>query len=239
MSNCWRRLAPWLLAAAVVCLAAPALAGGEASGPTVSVSGQASFSLAPERVSLVAGVVTEAPGAQEAAAENAKAMARVRDALAEAVGEGGRLTTAGYSVAPRYEWIKDRSERRLVGFTAVNRLRVESPRVEQVGALLDAAVGAGANTVQGPDWSLADPSAAMIKAQAQALANARAQAQALAREAGLALGRVLSIKASGERSSPRPMRLMQAKNAGSQTPVEPGTLEVSAQVRCVFALVAE
>jgi hypothetical protein len=232
----WQRLWPWLLAAALVWAAGPAAAAGPEVDSTVSVTGRASLRLKPDRVGVVAGVVTEAPSAQEAAAENAKVMARVREALAREVGEGGELATSGYSVAPRYEWNQDRSRRRLTGFKAVNRLRVTSPAVDRVGSLLDAALAAGANTVDGPEWSLADPSAAMITAQGRALADARAQAEALAGKAGMALGPVLSINAADQGGGPEPQRLMQANRSAPRTPVEPGALEVSARVSCVFAL---
>ncbi len=215
----------------------PAAAGGHrAATPRVKVTGQARLTLAPDQVTVNVGVASRADSAQKAAAANAAAMAKVRAAVKAALGKDGSLQTAEYRVYPRTEWDPKTRTSRTLGYEALNRLRVESPKVEAIGRVLAAATAAGANRIDGPRWGLAHPRAARRKVQVLAFKDARAQAKALAAEAGMALGPVISISAT-DRGRPGPVRMM-AMNAKAEAapPMEPGQIELSASVTCVFAL---
>ncbi len=211
--------------------------GGMAT-PHIAVGGEATLQFQPEVVRLTVGVNTLAPTAKRAAAENAKAMAKVVATLKQALGDQAELRTVRYRVGPRYQWDQKTHTRRLVGFKAVNLVSIRSPRVKEVGRLLDAAVAAGANSISGPYWELKDPAAARRKVLALAYGDARANAQALARAAGVELGPVLTMSST---TYPRPVTRMElnlraASPAAKPTPVEPGRLTVSATVFCRFAV---
>jgi uncharacterized protein YggE len=230
----------WLAAALVFSLIlASGLAAAEQTkdkAPSISVSGQATLQFEPDTVQLTVAVVTRAPTAEEAAAENAGDMNRVSGALKKALGDKGSLRTVGYRVRAVYEYDRQSKRNRFVAFEATNRVAVRSSDTKGVGALLDAAIKAGANNIDGPDWSLAKPDQAINQAQVEAYKNAKSRAEALARAAGLQLGTVLFIQVGQGHQPRQPMLSFKAAPAPESTPVEAGNISISATVNCKFAL---
>jgi len=230
-----------LFASAFMIAPGPASAGEAPNpAPSVAVTGEATLQFAPDTVEVTVAVVTRAPTADEAATENASAMSRVSQALKEALSDKGELRTVGYRVQAIYEYDRPAKRNRFVAFEASNRVRVRSQDVKGVGSLLDAAIKAGANSIDGPNWSLAKPGEAVTQAQTEAFKNAQAQARNLAAAAGLKLGKVLSIEAGQERRFREPMLGFKTSAApADSTPVEAGSITVSASVNCVFSLEAD
>ncbi len=230
----------WLAAALVITLilsAGLAVADdGKDKVPAISVSGEARLQFEPDTVELTVAVVTRAPTAEEAATENANDMNRVGDALKKALGDKGSLRTVGYRVRAVYEYDRQSKMNRFVAFEATNRVAVRSTEIKRVGVLLDAAIKAGANNIDGPDWSLAKPDQAFNQAQVEAFKNAKVRAAALAQAAGLQLGKVLSIQVGQGRQPRQPMLSYKAAVAPESTPVEAGNITISATVNCKFAL---
>ncbi len=70
------------------------------------------------------------------------------------------------------------------------------------GALIDAAVAAGANTIYGPSLSRSDADALYDQALEKAVADAKDRAALLAKAAGRELGRVTAIVESGSTAVP-------------------------------------
>ncbi len=203
----------------------------------IRVEGQAVLPVEPDQVTIILGVETRAPKAEEAARENARAMDMVLRKVKGVLGQAGRVETVGYRVSPRYEWDRKNQVRRFVGFEALNQLRVTSSETAAVGRVLDVALEAGANSISGPYWELKDPAPARSRALVAALEDARLQAQALARAAGLELGPVLSIKAGGEPAYTRSPQVMYKRSANAATPIKPGKVRVSATVSCLYRLI--
>ena len=65
--------------------------------------------------------------------------------------------------------------------------------------MVDIAVAAGANIVQGVEWNVSDPQSLRAKAYATALARAREMAEQAGTQAGVKLGELVSI-INGEES---------------------------------------
>ena len=101
-------------------------------------------------------------------------------------------------------------------------------------SLIDAAVEAGANQVNGPSLGVADQEKLYRQALKAAVADARESAQVLAAAAGRSLGKVTAIVEGGG-SYPVPMA---AKSAASDAgaPIEAGTRETTATISVTFAL---
>jgi uncharacterized protein YggE len=118
------------------------------------------------------------------------------------------------------------------GFVASN---VASATVAfaKAGALIDAAVAAGANTVYGPSPSRSDVDALYREALAKAVADAAGRATVLAKAAGRELGRVTAISESG---APVPVFAKAEAARDASTPVESGPQETSATVSVTYAL---
>ena len=201
--------------------------GSASSGRTVTVTGTGSVESVPNRAGLSVGVSSDAPTARAALAANADKAANVIEALRAAGVAKADLQTTDVTVSPRWD---DRGRQN--GFTAHSSVRVDVVSVSRAGAILDAAVAAGATETSGPSFDRSDRSELYRNALKAAFADARGTATTLAGEAGASLGAVQRIE---ESPGVQPMPLFAAARE-SATPVEPGTTEVQATVTVTFSL---
>ena len=104
----------------------------------------------------------------------------------------------------------------------------------RAGAVIDAAVEAGANQVYGPSLSRGDQTELYRQALRAAVADARTRAQALAAAANLTLGRVTQVVESG--SAPMPVANAVKAEDASGTPIEAGTQQIVASVQVTFSV---
>lgn len=226
----------WLIFTMVLlglCLPCAALA--QESVSSIIVDGQATLRLAPEEGVITVGVITEALTAAQASEANAAGMQKVVAALKKMLAGKGRLETAGYWLRPLTNWDKENKRNITIGYKAGHKIHVISRDPLALAGLLDAAVAAGANSVSGPEWQLADSKAAGRRALAAAFADAKARAQVLAKAAGMRLGPVLKIRVGGAQDS-APMLNRTLAKAMAATPLQPNEVQVRAEVNCVFAL---
>jgi uncharacterized protein YggE len=102
----------------------------------------------------------------------------------------------------------------------------------KIGSVIDSATQAGANQVQGIQFTLRDQDALRATALREAATRARAAAEVLAGALGLKIVRVLSAEENSPRLVPVRYRPRAASSAVAQvaTPVEAGTLDITAEV---------
>lgn len=204
--------------------------------PTLSsirVTGDARVSAQPDRVQIDLGVQTQAPRSQDAASANARQLEAVLAAVRKAAGPGARLKTISYSLSPNYQYHPGGGEPTITGFTALNVVQVTLDDLARIGDCLDAATRAGANRVQGIQWTLRDQDAVRAQALREAATRAHAEAQVLAEALNLRILRVLTVEESSPQIVPVRAHLGVARAAAGaevSTPVEAGTLDVSADV---------
>ena len=226
-----------LAIAAALLLAAAALAGvarpegaraveGTTGGDSVTVTGSASVTSAPNRAVLSLGVDSRADTARAAIAANAKEMRKVIDAVRAA---GGRdVSTQSVSLSP----ITD--ENGAVTSYAASNIVTALVDLGRAGAVIDAAVDAGANQVWGPSLSSSEQRKLYLQALTGAVDDAREKAQALAAASGRSLGKVTTVVESGG-TTPLPLaEKAVASDAG--TPVVGDAQETTATVTVTFAL---
>ncbi|HKK94676.1 MAG TPA: SIMPL domain-containing protein [Longimicrobiales bacterium] len=232
-----------LLGAAPACAAGPAASGAPAAmgvaapvsvdTATISVSAEASASVTPDRARLRFAVETEADSAAWATRLNADATQAAIAAVRELVGEDDDVSTTGFSVSPIYS--RD-GDRRVTAYRTTNALVVTLTDIDLVGPVIDAAVGAGANRVDGLEFYAADSQEAYMDALARAVERARAEAEVMAAAAGGTLGRIVSLQSN--RSGQPVARVMAEGMAMSATPIEPGDQSVGASVRLEVQLLS-
>ena len=218
-----------LVVAAVAAVAVLQPGGAGAVDPppttdTVTVSGEGVVLAVPDRAEISAGVETRAPTARAALQANASAMADVLEALRSAGGTD--VTTQSVSLSTSFD---DKGSPN--GFVASN-IASATVAFAKAGALIDAAVAAGANTVYGPSPSRSDADTLYREALAKAVADASGRAAVLAKAAGRELGRVTAISESG--AAPVPVFAKAAADAS--TPVESGPQETTASVSVTYEL---
>jgi uncharacterized protein YggE len=222
-----------LLLALLGVIAAPAFAQQPVPVSSIRVTGDARVTTRPDRAQIDLGVMTRAPSSQVAAADNARQFDAVLTAARAAAGPGAVLKTTSYSLTPNYQYHSSGTEPTLNGYTAVNMVRVTLDDLTKVGAVIDAATKAGANQIQGIQFTLRDEDAARAQALKEAAHRARAKAEVLAEALGLRIVRVLSVEESGVHVTPifvRPRAMAASATAQAATPVEAGTLDINADL---------
>ena len=115
----------------------------------------------PDQAQFTAAVVTQGSTAQEAAQQNATLTTAVIAVLKSKMGTSGMVQTISYSVSPRYG---NPPSSAIIGYTATNTVMVTSFDLNLVGALIDTANQAGANSVGGVTFGLQDSSPQMQQA---------------------------------------------------------------------------
>jgi uncharacterized protein YggE len=217
----------------VLLLPAVALAAVGETRParSIEVTGEARVDVPPDLALADFGVVTQAETAEAAARENSSRMERVVAALRKTAGPDAQISTGAYSIRPVYTTPKERSEPRISGYNVTNSVHVRTKGLARFGALIDAAVQAGANQVQRLTFTLSDDSEPRRTALGRAAAQARDKAQSIAAALGLKAGRIQSVveqDLGGVRPLVREAYAVQA--APPPTPIEPGAVEVRARV---------
>lgn len=215
-------------AAAVAGVGRPGAARGDVgtTPDTVTTTGHGVVTTVPDVATVTAGVHTQATTATDALARNSTLMNAVVAAL-EGAG-GSDLQTQQVSLSPQTS-----PDGQVTGYAADDSVSAQA-KIADAGALIDAAVGAGANTVDGPALDVSDTDTLYRQALQQAVADARAKASALAAAGGFGVGPVVSVVEQTAQPTPQPF--VHAAAAPTSTPVEPGTQQVAADVTVTFRI---
>ena len=136
-------------------------------------------------------------GVRIADADVASAQAAVNEALDAVIaalkdmGLGAdALSTSGIGIYPNWDYSDGET---ITGYTAYNSLNVAVTDVEKVGAYIDAAFAASANSLDYVEFSAADTDEAGRKALTLAMESALEKARVLAEAAGVGLGDIVSV----------------------------------------------
>lgn len=225
-----------ILAALLLCMAAlPALAEGDEA--TVTAVGTASVTVTPDRATFTVGVSAQDAQVKTAQEKAAAAMTQLLDAL-KALGVAAEdLQTQNYSVNPVYDYdaVSSSGEQKLTGYIVSNSVVVTVRDLAKLPELLDASVAAGANQAYGISFESSQTAAAYDQALAAAAQDALRKAKLLAQAAGLEAGDVITLAEANDVYLSYSAGKAMAMDA-TATPVEVGTLTVSANVRVEMAL---
>ena len=222
----------FLVLAAWPVLAGPALA--DPVSRTVTMSGQGEIRAVPDTVTLSAGVTIQAATAAAALAADSSRMQAVMAALKKQGVANKNIQTSQFSVSPQYA-NNDGQAPRLTGYQVTNEVSVRLDDLSKLGATLDALVTAGANQMNGINFSIADTTALMAQARQQAVADALNKAQTYAKAAGVTLGAIQSISES-DNGGPRPLYAAAPMAMARAVPVAMGEERVTATVSIVWQI---
>ena len=215
----------------LLALAAAAPAHAAPPGTTeITVTGRGAIALAPNVAIVSAGVQSNAPTAAQALAENNAAYDRIVGALTGLAITRADISMAGYNVsytAPR----PGQADTEQTGYTVSRDFSVKVRAIAKAGEVTDACIGAGATSINGVQFTLADNAAARAQAVALAVADARKSAELLARESALHVVGIakVSLDSAGDGGGPVMFRA-----AARPTAFDQGNVEVSASVTVVF-----
>lgn len=221
------------------CAATAPGAGSQSHARTLSVSGSGEAFLSPDIAYINVGVHTEAATAAEAVADNNAQTEELIQALIDFGIAAEDIRTTNFSIWPMDEF--DPVTGRPTGektYAADNTVYVTVRELDGLGDLLDAAVTAGANTVNSIQFDVADKDDALQQARAEAVEDAREQAQAIAQAAGLSLGEIQSISFI----DPQPYPIFDGRGGGggaaaeAAVPIQPGQLTFTVTVHVTYVL---
>jgi hypothetical protein len=205
---------------------------------TLTVSGTGDATADADMVTIVLGVQTRNESAAGAVADNARMMASSIEALLAAGVPEDEIKTSRFSIYPTRDWIDGELSEKVV-FEVNNQITITLDLTDDVdvGEVLDGAVGAGANSLEGVTFGLRDPTSVQEEALEEAVNDAMGKSLVISEAAGVTLGRIVSISESG--ASPVPMaesRVYFAADAGAATPIVPGDVEVTATVTITYEI---
>jgi uncharacterized protein len=231
-----RQLACSVVLASTVVAAAAAAQEPNPQTPTIVTVGEAAIHRAPDEAFITVAVETRAKLPREAQKQNADAMTAVQQRVVEAGIQKEDVRTTGYSIQQEFDFTNGRRVPR--DYVARNGAEIRIDALERVGEILDAVVQAGATAVTGVRFELKDRTALERDVLTHAVEDARARADALAAGAGRTVDRVIRIDDSRQpRVAPPPVMMLRAAAAdNAQTPIEPGLIEIHAQVTLTVSI---
>jgi uncharacterized protein len=209
---------------------------------SISVTGQGEASGKPDLAEIDAGVQTFADTVIDASRQNQAVVERIFDALQEQDIESEDIQTSNYSIWAEQDYSRngEPGKERITGFRVSNIVHVKVRDISKVGEVLAAVTDAGANSINGIQFTVQDTDELEKRAREAAMADARARAESLASLAGVGLGEVIAISMSSAPDYPRPYaasRMMEMADAGAPVPgIAPGQQSVMVTIHASFAI---
>ena len=202
---------------------------------TISVSGSGSVKLPADTAKLTFSVVTKEATALASVQNNAKKMNKVYDALKNIGISEDNISTSNYSLYQETFW-KDGKD--IPGqYVTSNNIIVVLDDVEKSGLVIDTAIEAGVNQMNGISFFVKDSKEALDQARKLAFQQAKEKAELYATEAGCKVGKVMSImENSGSYPVVREMADAKMMTASNSTMISAGQDSITATVSVVFEL---
>jgi uncharacterized protein len=234
-----------LLAVAALACAALALTGctkvvttsAAGSQSTVTASGTGKVSATPDTAVMSFGVTAKASDPRAALDSVSKTAQSISSAVQKAGVDQKDIQTQNVSVYP-ITTVDNNGKEKVDGYQASIQVTAKVKDLSSLGKVISAANAAGANTISGPTFSVADDTAYTQAATKKAVDDARKSAEAMAKAAGRSLGKVVSVSSQPVATQPVPYATADIAGAAksAEVPIEPGQLDVSANVTVVWEL---
>jgi uncharacterized protein YggE len=150
---------------------------------TLSVTGTATTSVAPDLLVVQFGVEVQKETAKEALASNSELMTAVIDAIKSTGITEQEIKTAQLTIYPVYESYQDKAtgiyRQKLVGYSVSNIVRVETKQLNLASDIIDGAVAAGTNRVDSVQFTLSPQKQMQVSDDllAAAIQNAKSKAE--------------------------------------------------------------
>lgn len=206
----------------------------------IGVTGTGQVFTKPDTAVATVGVDITATTLAQASSDASARMTAVLNKIKSLGVDEKDIATVSYNVNPITSNPKEGETPRITGYHVSNIVQVKIRKLDDVGTILDAAINAGANSLNSLSFTVDDPSSFQSQARTKAVSDAMAKAKTLADAAHVQLGPIISI--SENVSQPRPLydRLAAAPAAagfgGAPGPVETGQMEISVSVELHYQI---
>ncbi len=235
----------------------------DAEAQLIQTHGEAEIKAEPDVAEVNVGIVTRSYSAEEAARDNAELANAVFEALLDYGLQEEDLRTGTYRLQSRRVRPDERPpverrppveepaieepaveregpdvEEEVIYYQATNEVIIHISQLDNVGEIIDIAIGAGANHINYINFDLEDSHDLKMQALGAATEQALQKAEVIAESVGENINRLHSIEE--ERTDYTPFRLREemleapvAEDA-EPTPIEPGEVTVRAAVTAKF-----
>lgn len=227
--------------------------GEMAATPLVRVNISETLRSRPDEASLTVGTQSKATTAKGAVAASKTRTEKLLSAIRAAGIRERDIQTQGLQLSPDYTYDRQadgRGQQRLIGYIASNSVLIKTRDVDALTTLLDTLTAAGADTVYGPNFSIADPAPLRREARVQAMRRGELEATEYARNNGFTRVRLLSVEEGvshrgtdivltggrvGERGAPPPPppAAMAERDGGI---VAPGQIETGVSLNLLYRM---
>lgn len=203
----------------------------ESFNSKMKVAGQGEVNAVPDVAEIIIGVTTEGKQLEAVQKENARITQQVIDSIKKMGVDSKDIQTRNYSINPRYDYIEGKQVFR--GYTVSNNVKVTIRQVGKVGEIIDAAVKAGANTVNSINFIVSDTSKYYNEALRLAVKDAQNKATVIAEKLKVNLN-ITPVQIVEQGVSPIAPMPASYKTLQASTPIEPGENKITASIEAVF-----
>jgi len=204
-------------------------------GPsTLTVSGLGEVRVAPDEATVQLGVTRQRETAQEAQEQVNQVAQEILNAVIQLGVDPEQIQTSELRLSPVYTSRRpnSRNEPRVVAYRASNIVSVRLEDLPLVGPVIDAAMKAGANQLQGVQFALRNDLSAREQALKEAVKEASQKAKAISEALDVKIIEVIEVNEGSVsvRVPPQRFETAQLLLEAAPAPVSPGQLTVSASV---------
>jgi len=231
------RTALVLMVSTFLALPAQGQSATEKEPSVLTVTGRGEVRIAPDEATVQLGVARQRETAQEAQEEVNEVAQEILTAVIQLGVEAEHIQTSELRLSPVYNTRGRRpgsgDEPRVVAYRASNMVSVRLENLSLVGLVIDAAMKAGGNQLQGVHFALRNDLSAREQALKEAVKAASQKAKAISEALDVKIIEVLEVNegsASVRRVQPQRIEALLARVDADATPVSPGQLTVGASV---------
>jgi uncharacterized protein len=198
---------------------------------TVTSSGSGTVSAAPDIAVMSFGVSATSNDAKKALDSISGKAKTVTDALKKAGVAEKDIQTQNVSVYPQTD-----QNNKVTGYQASLTVSAKVRDLASLSDVIGAASAAGVDSINGPTFSISEDAPYADQAMKKAVDDARRTADAMAKAAGKSVGTVVSMTSNTSGGISPLIRQSAADATAKGVPIEPGQLDVTADVTVVFEL---
>ena len=201
----------------------------------IAVSGTGKVYLTPDIATISFGVHNEDESATRAVESNNAQAKEVTDVLLEIGVEEEDIKFSNFNIYPEQRFDESRNQSSTI-YVVDNTVFVSVRELNNLGAIMGSVVEAGANSIFGIQFDVADKTQALSEARKLAVDNAQGKAEELAQAAGVTLGEIQSINEFGG----VPVPVFEGQGGGGfepttdQMPVNLGQLSLTVEVSVTY-----
>jgi uncharacterized protein YggE len=159
---------------------------------TVSFTGEGKVLAKPDIAVIDLSVVTQSATSKDAQNQNSIKTQKITSFLKAQKIADKDIKTAAYNIYPQYKYPRNGSPE-IDGYQVNETIEVKIRNLDQVSAIVDGAVTAGANQVNGPTFQIENPEKLKAQARAQAIADAKSKANSLQSQLDIHLGKIINF----------------------------------------------